>query len=36
MYRSRIDGSMSLLLMTKDGIYAARDKMGQYPCGDRP
>ena len=24
-----IDGSMTLLLMTKDGIYAARDKMGR-------
>lgn len=26
-----IDGSMTLLLMTKDGIYAARDKMGRTP-----
>jgi amidophosphoribosyltransferase len=26
-----IDGSMTLLLMTKDGIYAARDKWGRTP-----
>lgn len=26
-----IDGSMTLLLMTKDGIYAARDRMGRTP-----
>lgn len=26
-----VDGSMTLLLMTKDGIYAARDKMGRTP-----
>ena len=26
-----VDGSMSLLLMTKDGIYAARDKYGRTP-----
>ena len=26
-----VDGSLSMLLMTKDGIYAARDKMGRTP-----
>ncbi len=26
-----IDGSMSILLLLKDGIYAARDKMGRIP-----
>ncbi len=26
-----IDGSMSILLMTKDGIYAARDRYGRTP-----
>ncbi len=26
-----IDGSMTLLLLTKEGIYAARDKMGRTP-----
>ena len=26
-----VNGSMTLLLMTKDGIYAARDKMGRTP-----
>ncbi len=26
-----VDGSMTLLVMTKDGIYAARDKMGRTP-----
>ena len=26
-----IDGSMTLLLLTKDGLYAARDKMGRTP-----
>ncbi|MCR5665257.1 MAG: amidophosphoribosyltransferase [Eubacterium sp.] len=26
-----IDGSMTLMLMTKDGIYAARDKYGRTP-----
>ena len=26
-----IDGSMSILLLTKDGIYAARDKAGRTP-----
>ena len=26
-----VDGSMSLLLMTKDGIYAARDRRGRTP-----
>ncbi len=26
-----IDGSMTLLLMTKDAVYAARDKMGRTP-----
>jgi amidophosphoribosyltransferase len=26
-----IDGSMTMLLMTKDGIYAARDKWGRTP-----
>ena len=26
-----IDGSLSLLLMTKEGIYAARDRMGRTP-----
>ena len=26
-----IDGSMSILLLTKDGLYAARDKLGRTP-----
>ena len=26
-----IDGSMTLLLLTKDGLYAARDRMGRTP-----
>ncbi len=26
-----IDGSMSILLLTKDGVYAARDKFGRTP-----
>ncbi len=26
-----VDGSMTLLLMTKDGIYASRDKLGRTP-----
>ncbi len=26
-----IDGSMSMLVMTKDGIYAARDRLGRTP-----
>ncbi len=26
-----IDGSMTLLILTKDGIYAARDKLGRTP-----
>jgi len=26
-----VEGSLSLLLMTKDGIYAARDRMGRTP-----
>ncbi len=26
-----VDGSLSMLLMTEDGIYAARDKMGRTP-----
>ena len=26
-----IDGSMSMLIMTQDGIYAARDRMGRTP-----
>ncbi len=29
--RSRIDGSMSLLLLGKEGLYAARDKYGRTP-----
>lgn len=29
--QEQIDGSMSMLLLTKDGIYAARDKMGRTP-----
>lgn len=29
--QEKIDGSMTLLLMTKDGIYAARDRMGRTP-----
>ena len=29
--QEQIDGSMTLLLMTKDGIYAARDLMGRTP-----
>ena len=27
-----VDGSMTLLLMTKDGTYAARDRFGRTPC----
>ena len=27
-----IDGSMTMLVMTKDGIYAARDRLGRTPC----
>lgn len=30
-----IDGSMTLLIMTPKGIYAARDKMGRTPGGSR-
>ena len=26
-----VDGSMTLLLMTKEGLYAARDRMGRTP-----
>ncbi len=29
--QERVDGSMTLLLMTKDGLYAARDKYGRTP-----
>lgn len=29
--QERIDGSLTLMLMTKDGIYAARDRMGRTP-----
>ena len=29
--QSVIDGSMSILLMTKDGIYVARDRLGRTP-----
>lgn len=29
--QEKIDGSMTLLLMTKDGIYAARDLLGRTP-----
>ena len=29
--QSVIDGSMSMLLLTKDGIYAARDRLGRTP-----
>ena len=29
--QEKIDGSLTLLLMTKEGIYAARDKMGRTP-----
>lgn len=29
--QSMIEGSMTMLLMTSDGIYAARDKMGRTP-----
>ncbi len=29
--QSVIEGSMSILLLTKDGLYAARDKMGRTP-----
>lgn len=29
--QERIDGSMTMLLMTKDGLYAARDRMGRTP-----
>lgn len=27
-----VDGSMTLLLMTQEGIYAARDRYGRTPC----
>ena len=27
-----VDGSMTLLLMTSEGIYAARDRYGRTPC----
>lgn len=29
--QERVDGSMTLLLMTRDGVYAARDPMGRTP-----
>lgn len=29
--QSRIEGSMSCLILTRDGIYAARDRMGRTP-----
>ena len=29
--QSKIDGSMSMLILTKEGIYAARDLMGRTP-----
>ncbi len=29
--QEQVDGSMTLLLMTKDGIYAARDRYGRTP-----
>ena len=29
--QERIDGSMTLLILTKDGVYAARDRMGRTP-----
>ena len=29
--QERIDGSMTILLLTKDGLYAARDRMGRTP-----
>ena len=29
--QSRIDGSMSILILTADGIFAARDRMGRTP-----
>ena len=29
--QDRVEGSMSMLVMTKEGIYAARDKMGRTP-----
>ena len=29
--QEKVDGSLSLLLMTKDGIYAARDMVGRTP-----
>ena len=38
--QDRIDGSMTILIMTRDGMYAARDKYGRTPliigkkCGD--
>ncbi|HIS55165.1 MAG: amidophosphoribosyltransferase [Lachnospiraceae bacterium] len=31
LVQEMVDGSMTLLLMTPDGIYAARDKMGRTP-----
>ena len=31
LVQDSVDGSMSLLLMTADGIYAMRDKMGRTP-----
>lgn len=29
--QERIEGSMTILILTKDGIYAARDRMGRTP-----
>ena len=29
--QEKVDGSMTLLLLTKDGLYAARDRMGRTP-----
>ncbi len=29
--QEKIDGSMSILLLTKDGIYASRDRLGRTP-----
>ena len=29
--QERIDGSMTLLILTKDGVYAARDRLGRTP-----
>ena len=31
LVQERIDGSMTLLILTREGLYAARDKLGRTP-----